>query len=34
MLINLRRDLRPGERITITLSLGRGGQMALEVPVR
>lgn len=34
MLINLRRDLRPGERISLALGLGRGGQLALEVPVR
>ena len=34
MLINLRRDLKPGERVSITLTFGQGGQMALEVPVR
>lgn len=34
MLINLRRDLNPGDRVRITLSFGRGGQIALEVPVR
>ena len=34
MLINLRRDLKPGERIAITLTLGRGGPLPLEVPVR
>ena len=34
MLINLRRDLKPGDRVQITLIFGRGGPMSLEVPVR
>jgi copper(I)-binding protein len=34
MLINLLRDLKPGERVSLTLTLGRGGQMVLEIPIR
>jgi copper(I)-binding protein len=34
MLINLRRDLKPGERVSLTLTFGQGGEMRLEIPVR
>jgi len=34
MLINLKRDLRPGDRIHVTLTFERGAPVSLEVPVR
>jgi copper(I)-binding protein len=34
MLINLKRDLRPGDLISITLTFERGAPVTLEVPVR
>ena len=34
MLINLKHDLHPGERIHLTLTFERGAPMSLEVPVR
>ena len=34
MLINLKRALRPGERVPITLAFEHGASLALEVPVR
>ena len=34
MLINLKRDLTPGERVHVTLSFERGAPVSLEAPVR
>jgi len=34
MLINLRRDLRPGDRFTLSLTFERAGRLAMDVPVR
>jgi len=34
MLINLKRDLRPGERIHVALTFEHGAPVSLEVPVR
>ena len=34
MLIGPRRDLRPGDRVRLTLRLGDGTEQALELPVR
>jgi copper(I)-binding protein len=34
MLINLKRDLRPGEQVPVTLTFTHAAPMSLEVPVR
>ena len=34
MLINLRRDLRPGDRFTLSLTFERAGRLVVDVPVR
>jgi copper(I)-binding protein len=34
MLINLKRDLRPGERVHLTLTFERGAPVSLDAPVR
>ena len=34
MLINLKRDLRPGDRVSVMLTFERGAPVTLEVPVR
>ncbi len=34
MLINLKRDLHPGDRVHVTLTFERGAPVSLEVPLR
>lgn len=34
MLLGLRRDLKPGDKIKVTLTFERGGPMSIEAPVR
>lgn len=34
MLLGLKRDLKPGDRVTLTLSFEKAGSMRVEAPVR
>ncbi|OGK82966.1 MAG: hypothetical protein A2X52_19730 [Candidatus Rokubacteria bacterium GWC2_70_16] len=34
MLLGLKRDLKPGDRVTVTLTFEKAGPMSIEAPVR